>query len=73
MVADHHTDVALFKQASEKPLIASVGLLPSPACRLGMAANGGTAVSTSATSVSQIDACTGGIELHSISCEHLGR
>lgn len=72
MLADHHAGVVI-SNTQERPLIASVGLLPSPACRLGMAANGGTAASTSATSVSQKDACTEDIELQSTSCEHPGR
>jgi len=52
---------SFIQTGKREPLIASDGLLPSPACKLGMAANGGTAASTSATSVSQTDACTGGI------------
>ena len=64
---------SFIQTGKREPLIASDGLLPSPACKLGMAANGGTAASTSATSVSQRGACTGGIELQSTSCEHPGR
>ena len=64
---------SFIQTGKREPLIASDGLLPSPACKLGMAANGGTAASTSATSVSQRGACTEGIELQSTSCEHPGR
>jgi hypothetical protein len=43
------------------------------ACRLGTAASDGASASTSATSVSQIDAYIGPVELQPTSCENLGR